>query len=219
MTSGQATGLAAGLSPPPVEAGRPFTASPAVDEVFAALVSLQPELQSVAADKENSHFKAKYASLGAYLDMLRPILSTHELAVFQTTRDHEERITVVTTLAHSSGQWISGEMTLRPTKNDPQGFGSAITYMRRYGLTCLLGLSQSDDDDDGAKASKEVIETLTETQLVDLAAKAEELFGDDADDMLSAMAEKVFRVDGWHSIQSKHFSVALNKLEAKAKAA
>jgi hypothetical protein len=68
--------------------------------------------------------------------------------IVQTTKAIEGGATaLITTLAHTSGQFISGEYPLCPAKSDPQGQGSALTYARRYALSAILGIVTDEDDD------------------------------------------------------------------------
>jgi hypothetical protein len=60
-------------------------------------------------------------------------------------------LALTTRLVHESGEWIEDTATLPLPKNDPQGYGSAMTYARRYALSAITGLYQ--DDDDGNAAS------------------------------------------------------------------
>jgi hypothetical protein len=76
----------------------------------------------------------------------------NDIAYVQVLEAEEERSYVRTMLIHKSGQTISGRMLVKPTKNDMQGLGSAITYARRYGLQAITGLPT--EDDDGNHASK-----------------------------------------------------------------
>jgi hypothetical protein len=57
-------------------------------------------------------------------------------------------------LTHESGEWISQEMSVPVSKVDPQGAGSALTYMRRYALAAVVGVVQADDDGNAAVQSK-----------------------------------------------------------------
>lgn len=102
--------------------------------------------------------------------------------------------------------------------NGDKAPGKALSYAMKSFYLKVFAIKTGEDDEqrvDGDKVTERV-EALTEPQLVELHAKAEELFGDDAQAVLSNMAEKVFRVDGYQNIQSKHFDVAMNKLRAKA---
>ena len=67
-----------------------------------------------------------------------------------------QQITITTILMHESGEWMESEpFTLKATKIDPQGAGSAVTYGRRYSLSAILGVAW-DADDDGAAASNPI---------------------------------------------------------------
>jgi hypothetical protein len=99
----------------------------------------------------NPHFRSKYADLATCLKAIRPVLSKHGLALVQRTRIEGERMVLVTELRFKS-EVVSGEWLLEPVKRDPQGWGSAMTYGRRYTAPAMVGVA-SDDDDDGNAAS------------------------------------------------------------------
>lgn len=124
--------------------------SEAINELAGALSKAQGEMQAAIKDKVNPFYKSSYADLGSVWDAARPVLSKHGLCVMQTTELTAEgaRIVMVTTLAHTSGQWVKSFLPLNPSKNDSQGIGSAITYLRRYSLSAIVGVV-CDDDDDG----------------------------------------------------------------------
>lgn len=124
--------------------------SESINELSAALAKAQGEMENAAKDKTNPHFKASYADLASIWDAIRGPLSKHGLAVLQMPfEDDKGRISLETMISHSSGQFISTTYCLPPTKGDVQGFGSAITYMKRYALT---GLGVAPEDDDGESA-------------------------------------------------------------------
>jgi hypothetical protein len=77
-------------------------------------------------------------------------MAENELSYIQTTDVDDTGVTVVTTLAHSSGEWIRGRLKMLPKDMSPQGFGSAITYARRYALAAIAGVAQIDDDGNAA---------------------------------------------------------------------
>lgn len=124
--------------------------SPEIGELAGALAKAQGEMTGAKKASDNPFFKSKYADLGEVWDACRGPLSTHNLAVIQTTASDNQSVTIITTLAHSSGQWVRGRITMYPTKCDAQGFGSAITYGRRYGLSAITGVAQVDDDGEAA---------------------------------------------------------------------
>lgn len=122
-----------------------------INELVKALVEVQRNMAPVIKGKSNPFFKSKYADLTSIWDALRESLADNGLAVLQTNDgEAENAVTIVTTLAHTSGQWIRGRLHMPLAKNDPQGVGSAITYGRRYTLAAMLGVAPEDDDGEGA---------------------------------------------------------------------
>ncbi len=126
-----------------------------IDELATALSKVQAKLAGAKMDGSNPFFKSKYATLLSVWEASRKPLTDNGLSVVQTCSVGEsEGLIVDTTLLHSSGQWISGELAIKPTKNDPQGVGSAITYARRYGLAAIIGICPEDDDAESAMERK-----------------------------------------------------------------
>ena len=123
--------------------------SPTISELAKALVRFQGDMKTIGFDASNPFFKSKYATLANLVEMSRGLLSKNGLAISQLCGDEGS---VTTILMHISGEYISGKLTLKPVKDDPQGRGSCLTYARRYSLASILNLV-SDDDDDGNHAS------------------------------------------------------------------
>jgi hypothetical protein len=122
--------------------------SESVSKLATALIKVQKELKPAKKDSENPFCHSSYADLVSVWDACRDLLAKNELAVIQTGDGDN----LVTTLVHSSGEWVRGKMRLTPAKqNDPQAQGSALTYLRRYSLAAIVGIV-SDDDDDGETA-------------------------------------------------------------------
>ena len=122
--------------------------SDTIGELAKALAAVQGKLAGAKKDSENPFFKSKYADLSSVWDSCRKLLADNGLAVVQTCSAGygREVIRVDTILVHTSGEWISGQLDITPSKNDPQGIGSALTYARRYGLSAIVGVCQEDDD-------------------------------------------------------------------------
>ena len=122
-----------------------------INELATALSKAQGEMQAAIKDKVNPFYKSYYADLGSVWDAARPVLSKYGLCVMQTTELVADKTIMVTTLAHTSGQWVKSCLALNPSKNDSQGMGAAITYLRRYSLSAIVGVV-CDDDNDGETA-------------------------------------------------------------------
>lgn len=129
-----------------------LTMSPTIGKLAAAMAKAQLEMKPAEKDGKNPHFNNRYATLVSCIEACRP-LHENEIAVLQPPVPHGlEGVCVATLLVHSSGEWIRGELFLPATKKDAQGFGSALSYARRYCLQSTLNMGA--DDDDGDQATK-----------------------------------------------------------------
>lgn len=124
-----------------------------LNELAAALAKAQGVIRGAAKDTVNPHFKSRYADLAAVWEACREALSANGLAVIQTPQMTGENIVLVTKLVHASGQWVEARYPVWPVQNTPQGYGSALTYARRYSLAAMVGVAPADEDDDGNAAS------------------------------------------------------------------
>jgi hypothetical protein len=121
-------------------------------KIDAALAKAQGEIEAATKDSINPHFRNKYAGLSSVWDACRAALSKHGVSVTQWPIHNDDgKVHLVTRLAHD-GEWILGRISVPVSKPDAQGYGSAITYARRYGLSAAVGVV-ADDDDDGNSAT------------------------------------------------------------------
>lgn len=127
-----------------------MTKSESIAELAKALVKAQSFMKPAAKDATNPFFKSKYADFQSIWESLRIPLTTNGLAVVQTTSVKDQMTILHTLLIHSSGEWISGEFPIHPTKPDPQALGSAMTYAKRYALAAICGVVTGDDDGEAA---------------------------------------------------------------------
>jgi hypothetical protein len=123
--------------------------------IAAAFVKAQADFGSVLKTSTNPHYRSKYAGLDACIDAVIDALHKHGIALMQRTLPCESGVTVETILVHTSGETMSGgPLHVPASKNDAQGYGSALTYARRYSITTMLGIAP--EDDDGNAASRPV---------------------------------------------------------------
>jgi len=127
--------------------------SESIKEIATALSKAQSEFEAITKDAANPFFKSKYATLDAIIKTVKPTLAKNGLSVTQGNETTESGIIVTTYLMHSSGEWVESELSMPVVKNDPQGYGSAITYGRRYAYSAILGVA-TEEDDDGNLATK-----------------------------------------------------------------
>jgi hypothetical protein len=114
-------------------------------------VQAQSEISAAVKDSTNPHFKSKYADLSSVVSAIKPALSKHGLGFVQVFREASGGVTIETVIIHESGeQFPCGPLFVPASKQDAQGYGSAITYTRRYSLQTAVGLPSEDDDGNGA---------------------------------------------------------------------
>jgi len=122
-----------------------------VNELFTALSKAQAEIKPAVKDAKNSFFKSKYSDLPSVWSACQEPLTKNGLSVMQTFDTVEGKDYLITTLGHTSGQWIKSKCPILCNDTKPQSYGSACSYARRYALAAICGVV-SDDDDDGEAA-------------------------------------------------------------------
>jgi hypothetical protein len=118
-----------------------------------SLVKFHANLKPIAKDAQNPFFKSDYLTLSGILDAVRPLLASVDLALIQVMRVDGDKTILITKIIHVTGEEITSEMIL-PHNPDPQKMGTLITYYKRYQLQALLGISTTEEDDDGNSVSR-----------------------------------------------------------------
>ena len=118
-----------------------------IDKLAEALCKAQTEMKGAKKNSVNPFFKSDYADLDTVIKSCFPQLNKNGLSVIQGNDVCEKGSFYVTTmLLHSSGQWIKSKLKMPITKADAQGVGATITYARRFALSSMVGIAQTDDD-------------------------------------------------------------------------
>lgn len=134
-------------------------------KIATAFIKAKKEFSPALKDKTNPAFRSKYADLGACLEAVNDALLNNGIALIQETFDVESGVTVETVLLHESGECIrSGKLHVPAVKQDPQGYGSALTYARRYSLMAVCGIAPEDDDGNAASKPQKPIQARTQTK-------------------------------------------------------
>jgi len=121
--------------------------------IHQAFVAAQKQFGPALKTSTNPHFRSRYADLSACVEAVIDALNDNGIALMQTTHPSENGVAVETVLIHESGQTISsGVLHVPASKQDAQGYGSALTYARRYSLMATCGIAP--EDDDGNRASR-----------------------------------------------------------------
>lgn len=120
---------------------------------YADVIAALSKMENVGANRINPAFKARYVSLDALLDAVKPVLAEHNLALIQTLETEEGKVGVSTSLLHTSGHAFSfGRLMVKADGLTAQQIGGAVTYIRRQSIQTACGISV-DLDDDGHQAS------------------------------------------------------------------
>ena len=127
--------------------------------IATALASAQINMGKALKQANNPHFRSKYADLGSVMDACLPALNERGIAVIQPTGEDDTGRFVETIMIHGeSGEQLSCRVPLIVGKNDMQGYGSAVTYARRYGLMAMAGIAPEDDDGNAAEKAAPKVE-------------------------------------------------------------
>ena len=122
-------------------------------KIYSAFIRAQKEFGAALKTATNPHFKSKYADLASCVEAVISALNNNGIGLTQFIHESESGVTVETVFLHESGEVLtSGQLNVPVIKNDAQGYGSALTYARRYSLMAACGIAP--EDDDGNAASK-----------------------------------------------------------------
>lgn len=140
-------------------------------QITSAFVKAKREFGPALKCKTNPAFKSKYADLAACLEAVDEALLNNGIALIQETFDDNTGVTVETVFRHESGEEMRcGKLHVPASKQDPQGYGSALSYARRYSLMAACGIAA--EDDDGNAASKPIPQKQVEPLDVEKAIQA-----------------------------------------------
>lgn len=135
-----------------------MTTSPDLDKLSPALLNAQKAIRWATKDSTNPHFKNSYADLRSVIEAVKGPLNDNGLTFTQTPTWHAQdaRLLLTTRIMHTSGQFIEDTAACPLPKADPQGYGSALTYLRRYALGAICGLFSADDDGEAARPAEPI---------------------------------------------------------------
>lgn len=179
--------------------------------IATALAAAQINMGKALKQSSNPHFRSKYADLGSVMDACLPALNEQGIAVIQPTGEDALGRFVQTTLIHGeSGEELSCRVPLIINKQDMQGYGSAVTYARRYGLMAMAGIAPEDDDGNAAtKAAPKQLEKISEDQFRTVQSLMEKAKTDENKVL------NFWKVDNLSQLTSKQAGDAINMLNKK----
>ena len=123
------------------------------DKLWPAVVKARQAMKGPKKDSTNPHFKSKYADLSECIDAADVAGGPHGLVTLQEPSSDSAGVSVSTIIVHESGQWVQFDPLFIPaSKADAQGFGSAVSYARRYRIKAAWNMADEDDDGNAAVA-------------------------------------------------------------------
>ena len=139
--------------------------------IATALVKAQKAFGPALKTATNPHFKSRYADLAACVEAVIGGLNDNGIALIQRNSLDDAGVTVETVFVHESGEMLEcGKLHVPAAKHDPQGYGSALTYARRYSLMAACGIAPEDDDGNaGSKPAPKVSDATINALLDDIA--------------------------------------------------
>jgi len=131
-------------------------------QIAAALVKAQKGFSPALKTATNPHFKSKYADLASCVEAVVDSLNANGIYLLQQSHECADGVTIETTFIHESGETLSaGRLHVPATKHDAQGYGSALTYARRYSLMAACGMAPEDDDGNAAAKGKATVTAVS----------------------------------------------------------
>jgi hypothetical protein len=199
-----------------------------LNNLYEALAKAQSEMEIAKKDSTNPFFKSKYSDLSQIVSASIPSLTKYGLSIIQRIRTNSpNQMFLYTRLCHASGQWIEAKMPINPPKNDIQSIGSYITYLRRYNLAAIVGVTVGEEDDDGEaamprnqkkeeaekpKPEEKPIEKITPTQIREIDKLLFDLQDSDEKAVL-----KFCNVKAINEITQDKYETVINNLTARNK--
>ena len=183
------------------------------NKIATAFVQAQKAFGPALKSSTNPHFRSRYADLSACVEAVIDALNSHGIALMQQTSECADGVIVETVLIHESGESItSGKLHVPASKQDAQGYGSALTYARRYSLMAACGIAPEDDDGNAAtRPAKNVNPATMAAHIADIADSA------NSEELNKAYALAYAACDGDASWQAKVIAAKKARIE-KAKA-
>ena len=193
-------------------------------EIASALVKAQKAFGPALKTSTNPAFRSKYAKLENCIEAVIDALNDNGIMLMQQTRACEDGVIVETTFIHESGEMLSGGILHVPAaKHDPQGYGSALTYARRYSLQAACGIAPEDDDGEASMkayrpqekpAAKPVAQPAPQPAPQPKAAPAK-MEGKEGDWQLKVSADPGFDIAEWVKLVNDVAMIALGQAASK----
>jgi hypothetical protein len=182
-------------------------------QIATALVKAQKAFGPALKTATNPHFRSRYADLAACVEAVMDGLNSNGIALIQQCSESDTGVIVETVFIHESGEMLNcGKLHVPAVKHDPQGYGSALTYARRYSLMAACGIAPEDDDGNAASRKEEKKSSVDESVMADHLAAIEATTSQD--DLKKAYVKAYAYANG-EPVWQKKVIAAKDKMKGK----
>ena len=196
--------------------------SDSIAELSKALAKFQSEVKQPLKDKNNPFFKSKYVPLENVVEAITQEAPKHGLSFVQwALNDDTGRVGVATMLMHESGEFIEFDpVHMKADKETAQGAGALISYLKRYSLSAVFGITSDQDDDGNSASGNKVAKSATQAEIGNLKKEIiafSNLMKEQGKDVKPEQVEQTLNITDYAKLNSEDVKEAVNKLKGWSK--
>lgn len=196
--------------------------SESIVELSKALAKFQEEVKQPLKDKNNPFFKSKYVPLENVVEAITDVAPKNGLSFVQwALNDENGRVGVATMLMHESGEWIEFDAVhMKADKETAQGAGALITYLKRYSLSAVFGITSDQDDDGNGASGNKAPKSATQAEIGNLKKEIiafSNLMTKQGKDVAPEQVEQTLNITDYTKLNSEDVKEAVNKLKGWSK--
>ena len=196
--------------------------SESIVELSKALAKFQEEVKQPLKDKNNPFFKSKYVPLENVVEAITDVAPKNGLSFVQwALNDENGRVGVATMLMHESGEWIEFDAVhMKADKETAQGAGALITYLKRYSLSAVFGITSDQDDDGNGASGNKAPKSATQAEIGNLKKEIlafSKLMTEQGKDVKPEQVEQTLNITDYTKLNSEDVKEAVNKLKGWSK--
>ena len=196
--------------------------SESISELSKALAKFQEEVKQPLKDKNNPFFKSKYVPLENVVEAITDVAPKNGLSFVQwALNDENGRVGVATMLMHESGEFIEFDAVhMKADKETAQGAGALISYLKRYSLSAVFGITSDQDDDGNSASGNKVAKSATQAEIGNLKKEIiafSKLMNEQGKDVKPEQVEQTLNITDYTKLNSEDVKEAVNKLKGWSK--
>ena len=196
--------------------------SESISELSKALAKFQSNVKQPLKDKDNPFFRSKYVPLENVVEAITQEAPKHGLSFVQwALNDDTGRVGVATMLMHESGEFIEFDpVHMKADKETAQGAGALISYLKRYSLSAVFGITSDQDDDGNSASGNKVAKSATQAEIGNLKKEIiafSDLMKKQGKDVTPAQVNTTLGITDFTKLNSEDVKSAVNKLKGWSK--